>query len=254
MFGSARQIDGTDGWRWRLKQVKDILFGTKNDYNIDYPIMTSYVNGGGVSHRDLVDRLELHNPVDDGLSPYPFTKPMHRVSLKGKSIPSIKRRMGSRSSGKRRTIDPSPSREHRSQSKKYRSNDRSPPKGYRSPTRGYFSDDHSTTYRSDNTSPTRVNQSERQRRPTYRLKNSSPTRGYCSEDQQSPTKEYSSIAHFPSISHHPPRWDDRLDNSLSRYPRKEKDGKSRASLHFIAPPPSYPAHSEHDATSIAALR
>jgi hypothetical protein len=256
MFASARQIDGTDGWRWRLKQVKDILFGRKKgDYDFGDPPMTSY--GNGVSHRDSVGRrldIELRNPMahylDDALSPYPFPKSTHRPSTKSKPFPSTKNRFGSRSSEKHRTIDSSPTREYRSPSRKYRSNNRSPTRGYfsddHSPTRGHYrSDDHSPTrgyYRSDDPSPTIVNRSGRR----------SPTRRHGSNNRP-PTREYPSIA-SPSTSH-PPRhgWDDRMDNSLSRYPRK--DGKSMASLHILSsPPPSYPSQSENGGASPAVLR
>ena len=318
MFASARQIDGSDGWRWRLKQFKNMLFGEKKGgYDLDDPPMTSY--GDGVTHRNSISRklnIELRSPMahylDDALSSrHPFPKSTHHrhPSTKSKDFPSTKHHMGSRSLARGRSIDPSPTRHHRSN---IRSLSIRHPSINRSPTRGYRSDDHSPTrlyYLSDNPpSPTREYRSDK--RPSIRRHRSdkrSLTRGNRLDDHsltreysslvrspprerdhpprerdhpprerdhpprereyptrereypvRSPTREYPSIVRSLSTSHHPfplkERWEDRLDNSLSRYPRMEKDGKSLALAEYFSPPPSYPTQNEHARASLAALR
>ena len=327
MFASAKQIDGSDGWRWRLKQFKNMLFGgKKGGYDLDDPPMTSY--GDSVTHRDSISRtldVELRSPMthylDDALSSrYPFPKSIHhrRPSTKSKDFPSTNGRLGSRSSARGRSNDPSPTR-----TRDYRSNIRSlirHPPNNRSPSRGYRSDDHSPTrlyYLSDD-SPSTTKEYRSDKRPSIRRHHSdkrSLTRGNRSDDhsltreypslvrsrtrereyptrereyptrereyptrerehppreREHPTREreyptrereHPSIVRSPSTSHYPfplkERWEDRLDNSLSRYPRMEKDGRSLAGAslaEFFSPPPSYPTQNEHARASLAALR
>ena len=274
MFASARQIDGTDGWRWRLKQVKNILFGgKKGGYDVYDPPMASY-SGDGVSHpphsigRNL--DMELRSPtipvdlyLDDALSPYPFPKSTHRPVRRSKRFPSTKRRFGNRSPA-RGYRSPSPTRE-------YGSDDRYPTRGHGSddhhPARGYGSDDRypAKGYGSDDRFPAKgYGSDDRYPAKGYGSNDRYPARGYRSDDRY-PTREHRSGVRSPTptTSHHPPpkledRWDDRLDNSLSRYPRR--DGKSGASLDFLSSPPrpprppSYPSQSEHGRASLAVLR
>ena len=239
MFASARQIDGTDGLRWRLKQVKDILFGRKKAEYFDEPPMTSFDDGVSHRHRELLGRnldIELRSPeayyLDDALSSYPSPMSMHRRSTRSKPFQPTKSSLGSRSSAKRRSIE--------YLSEVYSPMRRQPSKNH-FPTRGYLSDDDrsptSGYYRSDDPSLTKRYPSRR-----YRSRNHPLTRGYLSDDHSS-TRRYPSFARSPTTSDHPPHWD-RLDNSLSRYPRK-------ISLSSVAPPPSYPSQSEHGRASLS---
>ena len=251
MFASARQIDGTDGWGWRLKQVKDILLGRKKGgYDIDdYPPMTSYGYDESLSHRGSFGQnldIDLPNPMahylDDELSTYSLPRSIRRHPST-RSRQSTKRSLDGRPSARGyRSNDPSPT------TKEYRS-DREYPSLVRTPTREYSSYVRSPTkeYPPDIRSPTRE----------YPSFVRSPTKEYA-RDIRSPTKEYPSFARSPTREYPPDvrlptsppikdRWEDRLDNSLSRYPRKE--GKPAISSHFMSPPPSYPATSDHGRSS-----
>ena len=295
MFASARQIDGTDGWGWRLKQVKDILLGRKKGgYDIDdYPPMTSYGYDESLSHRGSFGQnldIDLPNPMahylDDELSTYSLPRSIRRHPST-RSRQSTKRSLDGRPSARGyRSNDPSPTtKEYRSDreypslvrtpTREYPSYVRSPTKEYppdiRSPTREYPSFVRSPTkeYARDIRSQTREYPSY-VRSPTkeYPPDIRSPTREYPSfvrsptkeyaRDIRSPTREYPSFARSPTREYPPDvrlptsppikdRWEDRLDNSLSRYPRKE--GKPAISSHFMSPPPSYPATSDHGRSS-----
>jgi hypothetical protein len=227
MFASAKQIDGTDGWRWRLRQVRNILFGKKKGgYGADGPSMASY--GNGVSQRRPVVGpnldIELRSPtMDVEVTPYPFAKPIHHPTMKSKPFPSTMHRLDN--------LSPTRGR------------------GQRSPTRGH-SDERSPTieHHSDgHTPPGRYRSDDR-----FARRNRSDDRSRT-RDKRSPTIEHRSEKHSPSTSHPPSskdRWYDRFDdlgNSLSRYPGKS----GGASLHFLAPPPSYPSHNEHSRTSLS---
>ena len=251
MFASARQIDGTDGWGWRLKQVKDILLGRKKGgYDIDdYPPMTSYGYDESLSHRGSFGQnldIDLPNPMahylDDELSTYSLPRSIRRHPST-RSRQSTKRSLDGRPSARGyRSNDPSPT------TKEYRS-DREYPSLVRTPTREYPSYVRSPTkeYPPDIRSPTRE----------YPSFVRSPTKEYA-RDIRSPTREYPSFARSPTREYPPDvrlptsppikdRWEDRLDNSLSRYPRKE--GKPAIASHFMSPPPSYPATSDHGRSS-----
>jgi hypothetical protein len=236
MFASAKHLDGGDGWRWRLKQFRRLLFGgKKGGYDADVPPPMSDF-GDTVSHTRLdtatLDGLRsptISQYMDDPVSPQlpprsKYRPPAKRLDLKNRP-PSLKRR----------SSNPSPSRKYRLD------DDRSP---------GWLSDGYPLPkeWPLDDPPPQKG----------WSLDNSPSPRGWLLEDPSLP-KRYRSDTHSPTLRYHSKHLsstpkqrpsqriclDDPLENSNSdRQQSRAPSGASRVSevrLNYLSPPPSYPA-------------
>ena len=211
MFASAKHLDGGDGWRWRLKQFKRLLFGgKKGGYDVDDPPMPDYRDT--VSHPRLsTANIDIGSPPAspylDSPQPPPRSKyrpPPKRLNLNNRPSSMIKRPSSNPPSSRKSGLGDSPGWYSDSPPREWPSDDFSPQKGRIAPS--WLSEDPylPKTHRPDNHSST-------SRYPTKRI---------C--------------------------LDDPLDNSLSRYPQAQLNSDSRAPsrasevrLNYLSPPPSY---------------